>query len=120
MAVDEAARSKIESFRRRFREKYAGDARFLGIEDADREDGSALATRFRVADHLWLEVCLRPHIPQLRAGIVTDDQRRRVERISVWIRLHRLLTRPLLYLRRRTLERLAKSESVQVAGSSSK
>lgn len=74
MAVDEPARSKIESFRRRFREKYARDARFLAIEDADREDGSSLATRFKVADHLWLEMCLRPHIPQLRAGIVTDDR----------------------------------------------
>ncbi len=74
MAVDDAARMKIEAFRQRFREKYAGDARFQAVEDADREDGSSLATRFKLADHLWLEMCLRPHIPQLRAGIVTDDR----------------------------------------------
>lgn len=75
-----------------------------------------LLTRFQQADDYH---CLK-HKRRLRPDLLSDAERRRVERISVWIRLHRWLTRPLLQMRRRTLERLAKSESVQVAGSSSK
>lgn len=40
----------------------------------DRPDGSTLATRFPVAENLWIECALRPNIPQIRAGIVTTDR----------------------------------------------
>jgi hypothetical protein len=33
-----------------------------------------LTTRFPVADHLWIELGVRPQIPQIRAGIMTDDR----------------------------------------------
>jgi hypothetical protein len=41
-------------------------------------------------------------------------------RLSFWIRLHRWWSRPLTKLRRRALNRLARSESGEVAGSSAK
>lgn len=40
----------------------------------DRPDGATLATRYPVAEHVWLECALRPSIPQIRAGIVTTDR----------------------------------------------
>ena len=42
--------------------------------DSDREDGSTLTTRWPVADDLFLEITVRPLIPQVRIGIVTDDR----------------------------------------------
>lgn len=60
------------------------------------------------------------HKRRLRPDQLTDAERRVVERISVWIRLHRVVARPVTLLRRRTLKRLARSETEVVAGSSAK
>ncbi|MCC7290896.1 MAG: hypothetical protein IT449_02405 [Phycisphaerales bacterium] len=40
----------------------------------DRADGSSLLTRFPAGPQTWLEVAVRPYIPQVRVGIVTDDR----------------------------------------------
>lgn len=60
------------------------------------------------------------HKRRLRPDLLSDDERRQVERISPWIRLHRLIARPFTNVRRRTLKRLAKSETISVAGSGAK
>lgn len=60
------------------------------------------------------------HKRRLRPDLLSDDERRVVERLSIWIRLHRFLTRPLTNLRRRTLKRLARSETARVVGSDAK
>lgn len=60
------------------------------------------------------------HKRRLRPDLLTDAERQVVERLSIWIRLHRLVARPLTNLRRRVLRRLSKSETVEVAGSSAK
>jgi hypothetical protein len=39
-----------------------------------REDGTAISLRFEVAAHVWLDLTLRPDVPQVRAGIMTDDR----------------------------------------------
>lgn len=64
----------IREFRESFENRCRGDARFRGVSRLDREDGSTLSTRFEVAPRLWLELAIRPGIPQLRAGILTDDR----------------------------------------------
>lgn len=39
-----------------------------------REDGTAISLRFEVAERVWLDLTLRPDVPQVRAGIMTDDR----------------------------------------------
>jgi len=56
------------------------------------------------------------HKRRLRPDLLTADESRELERMAIWIRLHRWLTRPLRDLRRRTLRRLARSETVAPAG----
>ena len=60
------------------------------------------------------------HKRRLRPDLLTEDERASVGNLSFWIRLHRRLTRPLTNLRRRILNRLSRSETTEVAGSSSK
>lgn len=75
-----------------------------------------LLTRFQQAD--WYHFL--KHKRRLRPDLLTDAERATVERISVWIRLHRLVARPLTNLRRRIKARLKKTETMEVAGSSAK
>ncbi len=75
-----------------------------------------LLRRFQQADRYHT----LKHKRRLRPDQLTSDERRVVERLSIWIRLHRWLTRPLTNLRRRTLKRLSRSETTEVAGSSAK
>jgi len=66
----------VSAFRNRFEADLRGDARFAGVTRLDRPDGSLLATRFVTAENprVWLEVAVRPQIPQVRIGILTDDR----------------------------------------------
>ena len=72
--------------------------------------------RFQRAD--WYHVL--KHKRRLRADQLTADERRQVERIGFWIWLHRVLTRPLLMLRRSTLRQLQKNDTARVVGSDAK
>lgn len=74
MGLSDADRKLIAAFRDGFERRYAGDERFSGVTRDDRPDESYLTSRFAVADHVWLEMTIRPFIPQVRAGIVTDDR----------------------------------------------
>lgn len=74
MPLKESDRQLIAEFRRHFETKIGRDSRFRSVEHDDRPDDALLASRFAVADRLWLEVALRPFIPQVRVGIVTDDR----------------------------------------------
>ena len=60
------------------------------------------------------------HKRRLRPDLLTPDEERVVTRISIWIRLHRWIARPLTYLRRRILRGLHAGEQAPVAGSSAK
>ena len=75
-----------------------------------------LLTRFQRAD--WYHML--KHKRRLRPDQMTPDETARVQRLSIWIRLHRLVSRPLTHLRRRTLNRLRSAEDTAVAGSSAK
>lgn len=74
MPLSAADRELIGTFREKLKARYVRDARFSAVEVDDRRDESSLATRFSVAPHVWVDVVLRPFIPQLRAGIVSDDR----------------------------------------------
>ncbi len=65
---------RIEEFRGWIERHVSGNAQWGRFERHDREDASALATRWAAGEHLWYEVTLRPFLPQVRAGIVTDDR----------------------------------------------
>lgn len=60
------------------------------------------------------------HKRRLRPDQLTAEERARVEKLSLGIRLHRMLFRPLTHVRRAILRWLSKSEDVTVAGSSAK
>ncbi|MFO0837211.1 MAG: hypothetical protein U1D55_01700 [Phycisphaerae bacterium] len=75
-----------------------------------------LLARFQQAD--WYHAL--KHKRRLRPDLLTPDERLRVERLSIWIRLHRAVARPLTNLRRRALRRLHRSETQTVAGSATK
>jgi hypothetical protein len=76
MAMTEAQRDLVEAFRASFEESYKCDSRFAGSQRRDREDGSTFAIRWASAanSQVWFEIAVRPLIPQIRVGILTDDR----------------------------------------------
>ncbi|MFH1746821.1 MAG: hypothetical protein ABIG44_07220 [Planctomycetota bacterium] len=60
------------------------------------------------------------HKRRLRPDLLTATENEQVSQLSVWIRLHRWIARPLTHLRRRMLKSLKKKETVEVTGSSAK
>jgi hypothetical protein len=74
MPLSDADRKLIADFRTTLERGYAADPRFAAVIRDDRPDDSVLASRFPVLDDVWLELTLRPFVPQLRAGIVTTDR----------------------------------------------
>jgi hypothetical protein len=75
-----------------------------------------LLRRFqRADDYHYLK-----HKRRLRPDQLTPEELAAVNRLSIWIRLHRLIARPLTLVRRRMLMWLNRSDDVPVAGSSEK
>ena len=74
MPLSEEQRPLVSDFRAWLESGLAGDNRFVSQERDDREDDSTLATRWPVNEHVWLEVALRPFLPQVRVGILSDDR----------------------------------------------
>ncbi|MEW6250084.1 MAG: hypothetical protein AB1716_05515 [Planctomycetota bacterium] len=60
------------------------------------------------------------HKRRLRPDLLTTEEAEIVDRLSLWIRLHRLVARPLTHLRRLLLRRLRSGEESVVAGSGAK
>src|SRR5262245_12934879 len=76
MGITAAQREQVEAFRTSFEDVFRDDPRFAGSHRHDREDGSTLATRWvsEANPQVWFEIAVRPLIPQVRAGILTDDR----------------------------------------------
>jgi len=74
MLIDEKDQAVVSGFRSWFRERLAGDERFVGPAQHDAADGSTLMDRWEMGEHVWLELAVRPLIPQVRVGVVTDDR----------------------------------------------
>jgi len=73
MALDEKQRETIEAFRRYVEDAVSADERYGPAERFDRDDESTLASRFRVGAGT-LEVAVRPFVPQVRVGLLTEDR----------------------------------------------
>jgi hypothetical protein len=74
MALSDEQRGMIDDFRGWIEQHMGRNAQWGQLERHDREDGSTLATRWPAGEHLWYEVALRPFLPQVRVGILTDDR----------------------------------------------
>jgi hypothetical protein len=74
MPLSEKDRERIESFRGYVEDTVAADDRYGPKQRLDREDGSTLATRFSAGPKCWFEVAIRPFIPQVRVGFLTEDR----------------------------------------------
>ncbi len=74
MPLTELDRDRIDHFRTYMEDALAQDDRYGAPVRHDRDDDSILATRFEVGPNFWLELGVRPFIPQLRIGILTDDR----------------------------------------------
>ncbi len=68
--------------------------------------------RFQLADRYHL----LKHKRRLRPDQLAEGERVVVERLSIWIRLHRLIARPITQLRRRILRRVDRGEHKNVPG----
>lgn len=74
MSLTDPQRACIAAFRDSIESALTDDRRFSAVTRHDRPDGSTLATRWQAAEHVWFELALRPFIPQVRIGILTDDR----------------------------------------------
>jgi len=74
MSLTEDDRAVIESFRTYIEDSIATDERYGQSNRTDREDESTLATRFEAAPGCWFEFAIRPTIPQIRVGFLTNDR----------------------------------------------
>jgi len=74
MPITEQDRTRIEKFRTFIEESAARDDRYGPARRMDREDGSTLATRFQASPKCWFEFAIRPLIPQIRVGFLTNDR----------------------------------------------
>jgi hypothetical protein len=75
-----------------------------------------LLQRLQAADRYHL----LKHKRRLRPDLLTDEERKRLERPGRLIRLHRVLVRPLTRMRRTTLKRIGAGVAATIAGSSAK
>lgn len=73
MSLDEHCWGIIDDFRGWIEPAVSG---FLQVSDFDRHDlgdSSLLLTRWPAGRHYWYEIAIRPFLPQVRAGMMTDD-----------------------------------------------
>jgi hypothetical protein len=74
MPLTEDQADAVESLRTHVEEMVRGDDRYGDATRLDREDQSTLATRFEVGSACWLELAIRPFVPQIRVGFLTNDR----------------------------------------------
>src|SRR5262245_12407110 len=76
MTISGTQRDLVDAFRGGFEKELSGDPRFGSSHRHDRPDGSTLATRWVsvVNPQVWFEIAVRPQIPQVRVGVLTDDR----------------------------------------------
>ena len=76
MPLTQTQVDQVEQFRQAMQRQWDGDARFSGVRRHDRPDGSTLSLRWTTAENprVWFEIAVRPFIPQVRVGVLTDDR----------------------------------------------
>ena len=79
MPLTDEQRDQIAAFRTYIADTVGTDDRYGEATRCDREDESTLGMRFDVGASCWFEVSIRPSIPQIRVGFLTDDRWRSEE-----------------------------------------
>lgn len=79
MSLNDEQREQIAAFRTYIADAVANDDRYGEAVRRDRDDESTLAMWFEAGQSCWFEVALRPSIPQIRVGFLTDDRWRSEE-----------------------------------------
>lgn len=79
MPLNDEQRDQIAAFRTYIADAVGNDDRYGEATRCDRDDESTMAMRFDAGSSCWFEVALRPSIPQLRVGFLTDDRWRSEE-----------------------------------------
>ena len=74
MPLNAEQRAIIEAFRNYIEDSVTSDDRYGTKSRHDRPDESILASRFEAAPKCWFEVAVRPTIPQVRVGFLTNDR----------------------------------------------
>jgi len=74
MPLDDVQKARIEAFRAHIEEAVLREHGWDAPQRHDRQDGSTLATRYPVREHVWIEYAVRPFLPQVRVGLLTDDR----------------------------------------------
>jgi len=74
MTTDDDKSGFVKAFRAWVEAKLAKNDTYHAPQHFDRDDGSTLTARWPMHGSLWLEVTVRPLIPQVRVGIVTEDR----------------------------------------------
>ena len=74
MVLHETQQGQVADFRRWVEGELSRSSRFASPSHDDREDHSTLTTRWPVGESVWIEVTIRPLIPQVRVGVVTDNR----------------------------------------------
>ena len=74
MVLSETDLSIVQAFRDWLDLQIASQEQFSAVSRVDREDQSTLATRWQASPSIWFEIAIRPAIPQVRVGILTDDR----------------------------------------------
>lgn len=74
MALTDEQRGVIRDFRTWMEQHVGRGSQWAGPQRQDREDESTLASRWPAGENLWYEVALRPHLPQVRVGVLTDNR----------------------------------------------
>lgn len=74
MSLNEEQRATIEAFRSYIEDSVGTDDRYGTKVRHDRPDETILASRFEAAPKCWFEVAVRPTIPQVRVGFLTNDR----------------------------------------------
>ncbi|MFQ5463293.1 MAG: hypothetical protein ACE5E5_11790 [Phycisphaerae bacterium] len=54
--------------------EFSGDERYGPAERYDRKDESSRALRFSLGPNCWIEAAVRPAVPEVRVGFVTDER----------------------------------------------
>ena len=74
MLLTDPQRRIIQAFRAWIESAIETGSRFGGWERIDRQDESTLITRWAAGQDEFYEVAIRPGLPQVRVGLITEDR----------------------------------------------
>jgi len=73
MIVTEDQLRMVNDFREWMESAVSGILQKDDFERHDHQDRSAFINRWMIQKHIWHEITIRPSLPQVRVGIMTDD-----------------------------------------------